>query len=336
MTQLRVASSAKNMFCALLVGLSLAPMLALAEEPSVSSWLMRLHEASRHRTYTGTFVVSAGTQMASAKIWHVCDGEQQMERIESLSGTPRSTFRRNSEVLTLYPTAKVGIAETRDSFGIFPGLLKSQSAALDEFYQLKSLAPERVAGIDADVVQLNPKDGMRYGYRVWSEKKSGLVVQLQTLDVDGKTLEQSAFSELQLDAPVSAAKLNQLMGQTEGYRLERRTTEKTTAAAQGWTLTNVVPGFKSAGCYTRPVALLAGATGKPETTMQWMFSDGLATVSLFVERFDPSRHTQVGVADLGGATRTQTRKAGQWWITGVGEVPQPTLASFVSALERKK
>nr|WP_315464045.1 MucB/RseB C-terminal domain-containing protein [uncultured Rhodoferax sp.] len=326
----------KAFLCVALALLSVLPTLAWAEGSSVSAWLMRLHEASRHRTYTGTFVVSAGTQMSSAKIWHVCDGNLQMERIESLSGTPRSTFRKNSEVLTLYPTAKVGIAETRDSFAVFPGLLKSHSAVLDEFYQLKALASERVAGIDADVVQISPKDGMRYGYRVWSEKKSGLVVQLQTLDADGRTLEQSAFSELQLDAPVSAAKLSQLMGQTEGYRLERRSTEKTTAAAQGWTFNGMVPGFKSAGCYTRPVALLAGATGSSERTMQWMFSDGLATVSLFVERFDPVRHTQVGSADLGGATRTQTRKAGAWWITGVGEVPASTLATFVHGLERKK
>jgi sigma-E factor negative regulatory protein RseB len=316
--------------------LSALPLVVMAQESSVSAWLLRLHEASRHRTYTGTFVVSAGTQMASAKIWHVCDGEQQWERIESLSGTPRATYRKNSEVLTLYPTAKVGIAETRDSLVLFPGLLKTQSAALDEFYQLKPLATERVAGLDADVALISPKDNLRYGYRVWSEKKSGLVVQLQTLDVDGKTLEQSAFSELQLDAPVSASKLNQLMGQTEGYRVERRSLEKTSAAAQGWAMNASVPGFKAAGCYTRPVALLAGAGGKTESTMQWMFSDGLATVSLFVERYDPVRHGQPGFADLGGSTRTLTRKAGAWWITGVGEVPSATLSVFVQALERKK
>lgn len=315
---------------------SALPVGAHAEIPSVSAWLLRLHEASRQRTYTGTFVVSAGTQMASAKIWHVCDGEQQLERIDSLSGTPRSTYRKNSEVLTLYPAAKVGILETRDAFGVFPSLLKSQGVALDGFYQLKPLPPERVAGIDADVVLISPKDGSRYGYRVWSEKKSGLVVQLQTLDVDGKTLEQSAFSELQLDAQVSAAKLSQQMGQTEGYRVERRSMEATTAAAQGWTMSSSVPGFQPAGCYTRPVALLAGAGGKTETSMQWMFSDGLATVSLFVERYDPIRHLQVSVGDLGGATRTQTRKLGTWWITGVGEVPAATLSAFVQALERKK
>ena len=68
-----------------------------AAERSVSDWLMRMHEASRRRAYMGTFVVSAGSNMATSKIWHVCDGEQQMERVESLTGAPRATFRRNED-----------------------------------------------------------------------------------------------------------------------------------------------------------------------------------------------------------------------------------------------
>lgn len=312
------------------------PWAVQAEDAPVNAWLMRLHEASRHRTYTGTFVVSAGGQMASARIWHVCDGAQQMERVESLSGTPRSTFRRNDQVLTFFPEARVAVAETRESLGLFPNLLKSQDSTIEEFYQLKALGTERVAGLDADVVQLLPKDTLRYGYRVWSEKRSGLVVQLQTLDPEGKVLEQSAFSELQLDAPVSMGKLAQMMSHTDGYRVERRDLQKTTAKAQGWEMPKGVAGFKPMGCYTRPVALLAGASGRTDQTMQWMFSDGLATVSLFVEAFDARRHTREGASELGGSTRTFTRQLGNWWITAVGEVPATTLSAFALGLERKK
>lgn len=312
------------------------PWIVHAEEAPVNAWLMRLHEASRHRTYTGTFVVSAGGQMASARIWHVCDGAQQMERVESLSGTPRSTFRRNDQVLTFFPESRVAVAETRESLELFPNLLKSQDSTIEEFYQLKPIGAERVAGLDADVVQLQPKDNLRYGYRVWSEKRSGLVVQLQTLDPDGKVLEQSAFSELQLDAPVSMGKLAQMMAHTDGYRIERRDLQKTTAKAQGWDMPKGVAGFKPMGCYTRPVALLAGASGRADQTMQWMFSDGLATVSLFVEAFDARRHTREGATELGGATRTFTRHVGAWWITAVGEVPAATLSAFALGLERKK
>ncbi len=316
--------------------LAMLPPLVVAEEASINAWLMRLHEASRHRTYTGTFVVSAAGKMASARIWHVCDGEQQVERVESLSGTPRATFRRNDEVVTFFPESKVAVAESRESLGLFPNLLKSNAAGIGDHYLMKPMGSERIAGLDAAVVQLLPKDTLRYGYRVWSEKRSGLVVQLQTLDVDGRVLEQSAFSELQLDAPVNKAKLVQMMDATDGYRLERRDLQKTTAKAQGWDMVKAVPGFKPMGCYTRPVALLAGASGRAEQTMQWMFSDGLATVSLFVEVFDARRHVREGVTELGGATHTHTRRLDAWWITAVGEAPAPTLALFVQGLERKK
>ena len=77
-------------------------------ERSVSEWLMRMHEASRLRSYVGTFVVSSNTgSMSSARIWHACDGDQQVERVESLTGAPRSTFRRNDEVVTFLPESRV-------------------------------------------------------------------------------------------------------------------------------------------------------------------------------------------------------------------------------------
>lgn len=307
-----------------------------ADELSVNTWLMRLHEASRHQTYTGTFVVSASGHLASAKIWHLCEGDLQIERVESLSGTPRATFRRNDEVMTFFPTARVVVSEKRDSLGLFPNLLKAPASDIGAYYDIKRLGVERVAGLDAELVQLQPRDALRYAYRVWSDKRSGLVVQLQTLDTDGKLLEQAAFSELQLDAPVNKTQLTQMMNATQGYRVERREVQKTTPEAQGWSMGKEIPGFRSAGSYTRPVALLAGASGRTDRTMQWMFSDGLATVSLFVESFDASRHVREGAAELGGATRTLTHRVGTWWITAVGEVPPATLALFVQSLERRK
>jgi sigma-E factor negative regulatory protein RseB len=40
--------------------------------------------------------------------------------------------------------------------------------------------------------------------------------------------------------------------------------------------------------------------------------------------------------DVGGATRTVTRRVQDWWLTAVGEVPVATLTAFAQALERKK
>lgn len=305
---------------------------AKAAERSVSDWLMRMHEASRKRTYVGTFVVSAGGNMSSARIWHVCDGEQQIERVEALTGVPRSTFRRNDQVMTFLPERRVAVSEKRESLGLFPNLLNAADSSIAQFYRVRASGRERVAGFEADVVQLHPADNWRFGYRVWTEKNSGLVVKLQTLDGDGQVLEQAAFSELRLDVPVSMAKLNRMMANTDGYQVERPELMKTTSAAQGWTLKNPVPGFKSMSCFKRMVGAMAG--DRNQGIFQWIFSDGLASVSLFIDDFDPRRHGQPGSLAM-GATHTLTRRVGAWWLTAVGEVPPQTLAAFAQALERK-
>ncbi|WP_296529704.1 MucB/RseB C-terminal domain-containing protein [Rhodoferax sp.] len=300
---------------------------------SVNEWLQRMHDASRQRAYVGTFVVAGGGRLSSARIWHVCDGTQQMERVESLTGAPRSTFRRNDQVLTFLPESRVVLAEKRESLGLFPQLLQSTSAAIGQYYGARELGSERVAGFEADVLELRPTDRLRFGYRAWIEKNTGLTVKLQTLDSQGQVLEQAAFSELKFEAPVGMAQLEQMMGRTEGYRLEKPEMRKTTAEAQGWALKQSVPGFQPMSCYQRSV------NGSPQSqeaqTLQWIFSDGLASVSLFIEPFVAERHGQPKNLAM-GATHTLTRRLGAWWLTAVGEVPTETLVAFAQALERQK
>jgi len=298
----------------------------------VSEWLMRMHEASRLRSYVGTFVVSSiGGGMSMARIWHACEGDIQAERVESLTGPPRSVYRRNEQVVTFYPEANVVRVEQRESLGLFTNLLKSSDVAIPDFYVARRLGVDRVAGYEADVVQLAPRDALRFGYRIWSERKSGLVVKLQTVDGDGHVLEQSAFSELSLDAPVRVDKLTQMMAAPSGWRVENAEVVKTTAENEGWQLRNPPAGFKPISCYKRPVA----GQPAPPGSMQWVFSDGLAAVSLFIEPFDARRHTREGLF-ASGATQTLARRVQDWWVTAVGEVPAATLRAFAQGLERRK
>jgi sigma-E factor negative regulatory protein RseB len=302
-----------------------------ASTRSVNEWLTRMHEASRQRAYMGTLVVSSGAAMSASRIWHICDGTQQMERVDTLTGAPRTTIRRNNDVITFVPESKTAWVEKRESLGLFPELLRTPSNQIPEFYAVRESGVERVAGHLADVVEILPKDALRFGYRIWAEKKSGLVVKLQTLGEQGALLEQVAFSELQLDAPVRMDKLRQVMNDTKGYELHKAVLKKTTPEAEGWRLKEPVPGFLPMSCHTREMEV-AG----PETApMQWVFSDGLASVSLFVEPYDASRHAQEKAAVM-GATHSLTKRIGSHWLTAMGEVPRATLQRFAVALERTR
>ena len=308
-----------------------------ADSRSLNSWLLRMHEASKNQSYIGTFVVSAGGNMSSAKIWHMCEGKQQVERVETLTGAPRSIFRHNNQVVTFLPDHKLARSEKRESLGLFSELFKSADSRITDFYKFRQEGIERVAGVDADIVTLVPKDNLRFGYRVWTERKNGLVVKLQTLDADGSVLEQAAFSELQLDASVKTEKILQMMGRTDGYRVEKPVLVKTSASAEGWELKTPVAGFNPMSCYRRPVSATSPtASSVPgEGQLQWIFSDGLASVSIFVEPLDRQRHVRESSLSL-GATQTMTKQLDPYWITLVGEVPLATLKLFASGLERNK
>jgi sigma-E factor negative regulatory protein RseB len=341
------------------IGTSSATTQSADAALSINEWLLRMHEAAmKKRSYIGTLVQSSPQAISSARIWHTCDGVQQMERVETLTGAPRSTFRHNNNVTTFMPDQKVVRIEKREQIGGFPELLQPGAGSIPEFYVVKAMGNERVAGLDADVVQLSPKDALRFGYRIWTEKKTNLVVKLQTLDASGAVLEQAAFSELQMDAPVKMDKLVRMMAATEGYKIDQSPIAQTSSANEGWGMKAPVPGFKSLSCYKRgnaspanPAALVANAaTGASNatntvtspltspldgTTFQWIFSDGLATVSLFVEEFDKSRHTQEGLLAQ-GATHTLLKRMDEFWLTAVGEVPPQTLKAFARGLERKR
>jgi len=138
-------------------------------------------------------------------------------------------------------------------------------------------------------------------------------------------LEQAAFSELQLDAPLRMDRLAQMMNVPEGWHVEKTEAARTSAATEGWALRQPVPGFRAINCYKRPV----------EGVLQCIFSDGLASVSLFIEQYDAQHPRQEGVF-ASGATHTLTHQLQDWWVTAVGEVPTQTLRAFSLSLERRK
>lgn len=303
------------------------------EPLSINDWLTRAREASRKMTYVGTFVVSSDGAMSSSKVSHTYEGDQEVERVETLSGAPRLIFRHNEQIVTFLLDKKVVRTERRDSTSAFPGWANSADQKIADFYRMRTDGVERVAGFEADVTTLIPKDAIRFGYRVWTEQSRGLPIKSQTLDSNGKVLDQAAFSELQLDAPVRLDKLVQMMRNVEGYRIEKTALVKTTASAEGWSLRVPVAGFVPLNFYRRPAGIPDSMQNAE--ALQWIFSDGMASLSIFVEPLNLQRHTrEVGFSM--GATQTLTRQVAGYWLTLVGEVPMATLRLFADNLEHRK
>jgi sigma-E factor negative regulatory protein RseB len=310
---------------------------AVVEPKEVRAWLMRIHDAASHRNFQGTFIVSAGGAVSSARIAHYCEGANQFERIDSLDGQMRHVFRHNEVVHTLWPQARVALVEQRDLLNSFPALLQVGDDRIGDFYEVRPQGVERVAGHEASVLVLRPRDPFRFGYRLWAERQSGLLLRADVLGEHGEILESSAFSDVAIGVRSQPDAVLLPMRKLDGYRIVKPTLTPTKLEAEGWALRQSVPGFRQVSCVKRPMESSPeadhGSSG-PEA-LQTIFSDGLTYVSVFIEPFSPERHTRAMLTTI-GATQTLMRRQGDWWITVVGDVPATTLKAFASGLERKQ
>jgi sigma-E factor negative regulatory protein RseB len=302
----------------------------------VRAWLMRIHDAASHRNFQGTFVVSGGGSVSSARIAHFCEGTSQFERSESLDGQARHVYRHNEVVTTLWPTARVATVEQRTLLAQFPALLQAGDDRIAEFYEVRSQGADRVAGHEANVLMVKPRDAWRYGYRLWADQGSGLLLRADVIGERNEVLETSAFSDVAIGVKPQPESVLQAMKKLDGYRVLRPVMTPTQLDAEGWVLRTPAPGFRQVSCVKRPIEDPVTAGGAADQqVLQTIYSDGLTYVSVFIEPFDPQRHLRPMQAAV-GPTQTLMLQRGDWWVTVLGDVPPATLRMFVKGLERSK
>ena len=301
---------------------------------ALQHWLGRIHDAATRSNYVGTLVTYAGGNVVSSRVAHYCEGHNEYEHIEALDGEARGMLRVNDEVRTVWPRLRVAVVEPVDPRAAFPSLVTGNEQRIADFYELHVQPPERVAGHDADQLLLKARDNERFDHVVWADHATGLLLRVD-VQVDGRTLESSSFSEVKIGVRPDPADIYNELHRADGYHVVKPAMQSTRLEAEGWTLrSQLMPqGFQGLGCVRRALPNPDPRT-PAATVVQAIFTDGLTHVSIFIEPYQPQRHRVAGLTVI-GATHTLTRRVNESWLTAVGDAPPETLERFLGALERK-
>lgn len=317
-----------------------APAFAAAGAASAPTdaggWLSRMQAAARHSNYQGTVVFTAGEVVSSSRVAHYGIGDQSFERVEALDGRQQRVYRHNDLIHSFWPQSKIVTAEQRDAV-TSPAVLPDIEPRVQEHYELKLLGVDRVAGREARVLMLKPRDDWRFAQRLWADAATGLLLRADVLSAQGAVLESSAFSDIEVGARPQRDSVLGPMKKLDGYRVVKLDSAPTTLDAEGWTVGALPTGFRLVGCVRRPIGLpAADAASSVSRALQAVYSDGLTRVSVFVEAYDASTAPRQPLLTQLGATHTLMRSRGErWWVTVMGDVPAATLKQFFGALERR-
>lgn len=317
--------------CALGVLLSILGVqpAAHAAENDLSAWLQTLHEAPLKHSYQGTMVISVDAQMVTAKITHALDGQVPVERVDVMTGQSRTSFRHGNLVFTHWPEAKRWVSEERTDLGVFPGATGAALERVGQFYRLVDLGEDRVAGRRAQVFDVLARDDRRWSYRVWRDQKTHLILKIQTLSVrPNEVLEQSAFTTLETDRVVDAASILRNIHPPEGYELSRLEVRAVNPESLGLRYAASPSGFLP----VRAQLPKDQQVPQAQQPLQWLFTDGLANVSVFFEPSSNASSATIERAIRQGATHTLLRETPQMRLTLVGEAPLQTLVQMANGI----
>lgn len=304
---------------------------AVRADDDVHGWLVKMNQAARRLDYDGVFVHQHGDQLGAMRIVHKVEQGAVRERLVSLNGAAREIVRNEHEVLCYLPDEKSVVVEHRKADArSFPDILPERLAGLGAHYAMQLGRRERIAGRAAQQLRITPRDPYRYGYRLWADHETGLPLKADLLDDKGRLIEQFMFTHIRIGGPIPAAALApESPGRDLAWYREKR---EVAAEADGrkWIVARLPGGFEFARALTRRAPM------RNKRVEQLVFSDGLATVSVFVEPLAGDEAAAMQGPSHVGAVHAYGARVNGHQVTAVGEVPAETVALIAKSVAPRR
>ena len=295
--------------------------------PDGMALLRKIYQATERLSYSGTFIYQQGDRTETSRITRVTGPGGDIERVEVLDGIPREIVRTRDTVRCYLPETQTVKVERRIDQRAFPSMLPEQISDLARSYTITRGETIRIAGFDCQAVVLTPKDDLRYGYKLWADKNSGMLLKARTFNRKGETVEQFTFAQFAI-GNVSRDRVRTRHA-AQSWRIEDAAVAPANLTRSGWSVGAGLPGFRKITEVTRRL-------GDARPVGQMVFSDGMAAVSVFIEpltgRTEAARH---GLSSL-GSFHIYTREVANHLVTVVGEAPATSVQRIASQVEYRR
>jgi sigma-E factor negative regulatory protein RseB len=294
--------------------------VVLGAEPK--EWLERMNHALTARNYVGVFTHMRGDRAETLRIIHRVRGKDISERLLSLDGSEREFIREGDELTCYFPDKRTVLVERRSPDGPLLGALPSLADGDSLVYEIRGGERERLLGRNTRVVALHPRDEYRYGYRLWIDEETSMPLKTQLCDQSGKVIEQILFSNIDLPERIPDSMFKPMVDASNyrWLRAERQVAGNAPPAL--WEAMRLPPGFRMAN---RSAQAMPGSS---EPVAHLVFTDGVASVSVFVEPRRSDSTALQGAARVGSSSTFSTVVDGHQ-VTAVGEVP-PNTVQFIA------
>ena len=301
----------------LLLGVAQAEAATKSEKTPIS-WIEDMAYASRNLNFDVTYTYLKGISMHTVRAIHMKINGEERERRFNLSGRNRELYREGKTVSCVHSgfKSKENITLERCvASGPFSSAFPERIIKAKNIYNFSLRSKSRIIDRTAIQMSISPKFDDRYGYIVWIDEKSGLLLKSVLTD-RGRAREVFQIVQLKLGDQVDEAELGSKI-RKDGY-VRRLHSEPSSKNGKPIVTVNWLPsGFKSVR----------------RQGNRLHFTDGLANVSVFVNSRNSDLLPDLATSSGGTVLLTRKLKHRKQQITVVGNVPMKTARKVAESVE---
>ena len=288
--------------------------------------VQKMSDAMRDLSYRGNFVYMHDNQLESMQITHYRDQHGEKERLVSLNGEAREIIRDDQNLTCIWPSSRKVVVDLSRQNSFSPIFIPEDITRLEKFYRMKRVGNDRIAGMDTVVVHIDPRDRYRYGMKFWINRENYLMMKSSLIAEDGREIEQVMFTSLEVFDGDEKPDFDLMPSIDEDYtRIQFHRGKQTTAVADSgaWQLERTPGGF------WRDSVLRREQPNSDHVVHQMVYTDGLASLSIFIERSSSESHS--GGTSM-GAVNAFIRIVNNHSVTAIGEVPAITVKEVAESV----
>ena len=297
------------------------PIASLAsEKQSAGQILEKMLAASRTVNYSGLVTYEKAARIKTVEILHLVNRGFSFRKINHLDG-PEGQYSKLLPVDNCASLIPYGDYPIASSFLIKESLEQIKKSYYFDLIRPSENIPVRVAGRDAAVVLIRPRDEHRLPLRLSIDTESGIVLKTELFNLEGKALERFQFIKLAVGGDLDLLQIP-LDGLPNEFNCG---SDVNRAASDAWRFRWMPPNF-----LIRKAERLA-----PARQDTFVFSDGLAVVTVIIESPKLSSKLPELKLNYGGASIVSLKHTfdGKVFnVSVVGEIPLPTAIKIANGV----
>lgn len=328
--------------CLTLLLLAMPAAWADESDLTVNQWLDRMSMAVESLDYRGTLIQIRGGQMGTFEVIRRVDDDAIRERVYALDGPPQEMIREGNQFRSTIQGNRSNWFYSDLRQRLIPHQPVNQMAGLNSAYEMRLGGIDRVAGYEAQRIDIWPRDAFRYGQQLWLELQTGMLLRSRMLNAQGQVLVEQVFVKMEMGTSISDRDLEpqtaRVFDAPAQKNWQQPESDANPEAIRMSGLLRPLWGPRQLPAHFQLINADHGRSDLDSAFDHLLFSDGLTSFSVYIDHA-PIQPVETQLDSM-GTVHVFTGMMGQRQFTIMGQVPAQTVEfvgrQFLAGSERRE